>query len=128
MSPRAADLLIRDEARRIRRQHRQAAGTADAASATVGLARSGLFKPDLPSVAPLILPEVSPPFARPFLGVPVALFWLWVRPLDFGIIQFLINLDFWRAARTNHPIDHHTTIARTPAAPVAEAVRSFGGG
>jgi len=33
-------------------------------------------KPDFSSVAPLILPEVSLPFARLFLAVPVALFWL----------------------------------------------------
>ena len=58
-------------------------------------------KPDLSSVAPLILPEVSPPFARLFLAVPVALFWLWVFVL--WISAFLINLDFWRAARTKSP-------------------------
>jgi hypothetical protein len=48
-------------------------------------------KPDLSSV----------PFARLFLAVPVALFWLWVFVL--WISAFLINLDFWRAARTKSP-------------------------
>ena len=69
-------------------------------------------KPDLSSVAPLILPEVSPPFAQLFLAVPVALFWLWVFVL--WISAFLINLDFLHLRRRNHPIlDHHTTIAKT---------------